>query len=157
MELEEQARRAEAFRALHSPGQPLIMPNPWDTGSARLLASLGFAALATTSGGFAATLGRRDGTVTRGEALAHAADLAAAVDVPVSADLENGFGGSPAEVALTAAGARDAGLAGFSIEDATGTPERPIHALDHAVERVAAAAEQAHAPGSAPARAHRPG
>ncbi|HET9102108.1 MAG TPA: isocitrate lyase/phosphoenolpyruvate mutase family protein [Solirubrobacteraceae bacterium] len=147
MQPEQQARRADTFRALHSPGHPLIMPNPWDAGSARLLASLGFAALATTSGGFAATLGRRDGNVTRDEALEHAARLAAAVDVPVSADLENGFGRSPAEVALTAAGAREAGLAGFSVEDATGNRERPIHDIGHAVERVAAAAEQAHATG----------
>ena len=144
---EEQARRADAFRALHSPGRPLLMPNPWDAGSARLLASLGFAALATTSGGFAATLGRRDGSVTRQQALDHAAALVAAVDVPVSADLENGFGSDPADVARTAAGARDAGLAGFSIEDATGHSQGPIHAFDHAVERVAAAAELAHAPG----------
>lgn len=147
MQPEQQARSADAFRALHVPGRPLIMPNPWDAGSARLLASLGFAALATTSGGFAATLGRRDGAVTRDEALAHAAALVTAVDVPVSADLENGFGRSPAEVARTATGARQAGLAGFSIEDSTGRPESPLHDFGSAVERVAAAAEQAHTPG----------
>src|SRR3954470_21529073 len=85
------AEMTERFRALHVPGRPLLMPNPWDAGSARLLAHLGFGALATTSGGFAGTLGRLDGGVTREEALAHAATLVAAVDVPVSADLENGF------------------------------------------------------------------
>lgn len=141
-----QAERAEAFLGLHRPGEPLIMPNPWDAGSARLLAALGFAALATTSGGFAATLGRLDGQVTRAEALAHAAALSAAVEVPVSADLENGFGPEPATVAATADGARAAGLAGFSIEDATGDPAAPIYDLLHASERVAAAAERAHAP-----------
>src|SRR3954462_4070302 len=85
------ADRVEAFRALHVPGRPLLMPNPWDVGSAKLLAGLGFQALATTSSGHAATLGRADGEVSRDEALSHAAALAAAVDVPVSADLENGF------------------------------------------------------------------
>src|SRR3954462_2244885 len=84
------ADRVEAFRALHVPGRPLLMPNPWDAGTAKLLASLGFQALATTSSGYAATLGRLDGCVQRDEALAHAASIVAAVDVPVSADLENG-------------------------------------------------------------------
>lgn len=141
----EPAQRAEAFRALHRPGQPLVMPNPWDAGSARVLESLGFAALATTSSGFAATLGRLDGQVTREEALSHAAALSAAVTVPVSADLENGFGPEPGTVAETADGARRAGLAGFSIEDSTGDAAAPIYDLMHAAERVAAAAERAHA------------
>ncbi|GAC1583431.1 MAG: hypothetical protein NVS3B18_16570 [Candidatus Dormibacteria bacterium] len=124
MNSEEQTARAQTFRRLHRPGEPLLMPNPWDAGSARLLASLGFTALATTSSGFAATLGRLDGSVTRDEALAHAAFVAAAVTIPVSADLENGFGADPAAVLDTARGARGAGLAGFSIEDspATSTP-----------------------------------
>lgn len=141
----DQARRAETFRELHRPGEPLVMPNPWDRGSARLLESLGFAALATTSSGFAATLGRLDGQVTRAEALTHAAALCAAVAVPVSADLENGFGREPGAVADTADGARAAGLAGFSIEDSSGDPAAPIYDLVHAAERVAAAAERAHA------------
>src|SRR5262247_1595607 len=94
----EQARR---FLTLHRPGEPLLIPNPWDAGSAKLLASLGFAALATTSSGFAATLGRPDGAVTRDEALAHAASIVAATDLPVSADLENGFADKPAGVAET--------------------------------------------------------
>ena len=140
-----QAQRAETFRALHRPGEPLVMPNPWDLGSARLLESLGFAALATTSSGFAATLGRLDGQVTREEALTHAAALSAGVTVPVSGDLENGFGPEPETVAETADGARRAGLAGFSIEDSSGDATAPIYDLAHAAERVAAAAERAHA------------
>jgi 2-methylisocitrate lyase-like PEP mutase family enzyme len=140
----EQAQRAERFLALHRPGQPLLMPNPWDVGSARLLASLGFEALATTSSGFAATLGRLDGSVTRDEALAHAAEIAAATDVPVSADLENGFVDSPEGVAATATAAVAAGLSGFSIEDFGGTGDGSIYDLGLAAERVAAAAEVAH-------------
>src|SRR5688500_11372916 len=95
------ADRAAHFLALHQGDQPLLMPNPWDAGSAKLLASLGYEALATTSSGFAGTLGRLDGAVTRDEALAHAEQLVAAVDVPVSADLEGGFGDSPSAVADT--------------------------------------------------------
>jgi 2-methylisocitrate lyase-like PEP mutase family enzyme len=140
-----QAERAQRFQELHRPGRPLLMPNPWDVGSARLLASLGFEALATTSSGFAATLGRLDGSVTRGEALAHAAELAAAVDVPLSADLENGFAHEPEGVAETAAGAVAAGLAGFSIEDFGPGQDDPIYEKELAVERVAAAADAAHA------------
>ena len=120
------------------------MPNPWDVGSARLLASLGFEALATTSSGFAATLGRLDGSVSRDEALAHAAQLVAATGVPVSADLENGFAGTSAGVAQTATGAVAAGLAGFSLEDSTGRSDAPIFELSVAAERVAAAAAIAH-------------
>src|SRR3981189_3546265 len=96
-----QAERARAFRALHEGPGPLLLPNPWDAGSARLLASLGFAALATTSGGVAATLGRLDGGVTRDEALGHAAAIVAATPLPVSADLENAFADEPAGVAQT--------------------------------------------------------
>ena len=92
---DEQIERAERFLSLHRPGEPLLMPNPWDAGSARLLASLGFEALATTSSGFAATLGRLDGSVTRDEALTHAAAIVDATDLPVSADLENGFADTP--------------------------------------------------------------
>ena len=120
------------------------MPNPWDVGSARLLAHLGFQALATTSSGFAGSLGRLDGHVTRDEALAHAAAIAAATDLPVNGDLENGFGDAPDDVAATIAGAIDAGLAGGSIEDYTGRPDDPIYERAAAVARVAAAAEAAH-------------
>ncbi len=127
------------FAAFHVPGRPLLMPNAWDAGSARLLASLGFAALGTTSSGYAASLGRPDYAVVREEALAHAAHIARAVDVPVSADLEDGFGPSPAQVAATVTEALGTGLAGCSIEDSTRDPDRPIHPFDHAVERVAAA------------------
>jgi 2-methylisocitrate lyase-like PEP mutase family enzyme len=139
----DQARTAERFLALHRSGTPLLIPNPWDVGSARLLAALGFEALATTSSGFAATLGRLDGTVTRDEAIAHAAQIVAATDLPVSADLENGFGDAPADVAETARLAVSAGLAGFSIEDFsrdTGT----IYEPQAAAERVAAAVEAGH-------------
>ncbi|MFZ0043956.1 MAG: isocitrate lyase/phosphoenolpyruvate mutase family protein [Solirubrobacteraceae bacterium] len=139
-----QTDRVARFRELHRPGQPLLMPNPWDPGSARLLASLGFEALATTSSGFAGTLGRLDGSVTRAQALGHAAAIAAATDLPVSADLENGFAETIDGVAETATGAVDAGLAGFSIEDYTGDDAAPIYPLEAAVQRVAAAVEVAH-------------
>src|SRR5207302_5961784 len=139
-----QSEKAARFLELHRPGNPLLLPNPWDPGSARLLASLGFAALATTSSGYAATLGRLDGSVSRDEALAHAAALVAAVGIPVSADLENGFGAIPGEVAETARGAREAGLAGFSIEDYSGNPDDPIYPVELAVDRIATAARVAH-------------
>ena len=137
------------FLALHRPGDPLLLPNPWDVGSTRLLESLGFRALATTSSGFAATLGRLDYSVTRDEAIAHAADIVGATSLPVSADLENGFADAPDAVAETVRLAVGAGLAGCSIEDATGRDEGPIYCLEHAVARVEAAAEAAHA-GDAP-------
>ena len=140
-----QAAKADQFRALHRGPQPLLMPNPWDTGSAKLLASLGFAALATTSSGFAATLGRLDGSVTRDEALAHAAAMVAATDLPVSADLENAFADDPAGVAETVRRAIGAGLAGCSVEDFTGDDESPVYDWALAVDRVAAAAEVARA------------
>jgi 2-methylisocitrate lyase-like PEP mutase family enzyme len=131
------------FRALHVPGSPLVMPNAWDAGSAKLFASLGFAAIATTSGGFAATLGHPDGGVTRDEALAHTADVAAATPLPVNADLEDCFADDPAGVAATITAAADAGAAGASVEDYahTGT----IHPIGLAAERVAAAVEAARA------------
>jgi 2-methylisocitrate lyase-like PEP mutase family enzyme len=133
-----------AFLQLHIPGQPLLIPNPWDIGSAKLLVSLGFSALATTSSGFAATLGRRDGEVSRAEALAHASALAASVDVPVSADLENGFGDTPDDVFDTVTRAASTPLAGCSIEDFTGDDDSPIYAKELAVERIAAAVQAAH-------------
>ncbi len=138
------AAKAARFAALHRGESPLLLPNPWDSGSARLLESLGFDALATTSGGHAATLGRLDGAVTREEAIAHAAAIAAATELPVSADLEDGFADDPAGVAATVELALAAGLAGGSIEDATGRPEAPIHDAGLAAERVAAAAKVAH-------------
>jgi 2-methylisocitrate lyase-like PEP mutase family enzyme len=134
--------RAAAFLALHQPGKPLLMPNPWDLGSARLLESAGFQALATTSSGFAATLGRRDGGVTCDEVLAHATALSAAVSVPVSADFENGFADDPAGVAENVRRATQTGLAGCSVEDYAGRAGIYDRAL--AVERVEAAAEAAH-------------
>jgi 2-methylisocitrate lyase-like PEP mutase family enzyme len=121
------------------------MPNPWDAGSARLLASLGFEALATTSSGFAATLGRLDGSVDREEALAHAASIVAATELPVSADLENCFADDPAGVATSVRLALDTGLAGCSVEDFGRRPDAHIYDAGLAAERVAAAAEVAHA------------
>jgi len=140
-----QRDKAERFLQLHHGPGPLLIPNPWDAGSARLLEWLGFAALATTSSGFAATLGRLDGSVTREEALGHAAAICAAVTVPVSADLENGFSDSPEGVAETVRLATATGLAGCSVEDATGRDGDPVYDRALAVDRVAAAAEAAHA------------
>jgi len=140
-----QSEKAVRFLELHRPGNPLLLPNPWDQGSARLLASLGFQALATTSSGFAATLGRLDGAVSRDEALAHAAAVVAATDIPVSADLENCYADDPAGVARTVVLAVEAGLAGCSVEDFTGRADEPIYDIRLAAERVAAAAEAAHA------------
>ena len=140
-----QADKAQRFLALHRPGEPLLMPNPWDLGSARLLASLGFEALATTSSGFAATLGRNDGSVTRDEALVHAAVIVAATDLPVSADLENAYADDPAGAAETMRLAIEVGLAGASIEDFAAEPGDRIYDIGLATERVAAAAEAAHA------------
>jgi 2-methylisocitrate lyase-like PEP mutase family enzyme len=140
-----QSEKATGFLELHRPGNPLLLPNPWDQGSARLLASLGFRALATTSSGYAATLGRLDGSVSRDEALAHAAAVVAATELPVSADLENCFADEPAGVARTVALAVEAGLAGCSLEDFTGGESGPIYDIGLAAERVAAAAEAAHA------------
>jgi 2-methylisocitrate lyase-like PEP mutase family enzyme len=138
-----QAGKAERFQALHAGPAAFLIPNPWDAGSARLLAGLGFAALATSSGASAGTLGRRDGQVSRDEALAHARAIVLATDLPVSADLEKGFGDTPADAAQTIRLAAAAGLVGGSIEDATGDPQRPLFDFDHAVARVAAAAEAA--------------
>lgn len=135
---------AAHFLALHAGPTPLLIPNPWDAGSARILASLGFQALATTSSGFAATLGKLDGSITRDQALAHAAAIAAATDLPVSADLENCFAHDPSGVAETVALAADTGLAGCSIEDFSGNEDDPIYDAAFAAERVTAAAEAAH-------------
>lgn len=136
--------RATHFRALHGRPVPLLLANPWDRGSTVLLASMGFEALATTSGGFAATLGRLDGSVTRDEALAHAESIVDATNLPVSADLENCFADAPEGVAETVRLAIETGLAGCSVEDYTGRPADPIYEAGIAAERVAAAAERAH-------------
>jgi 2-methylisocitrate lyase-like PEP mutase family enzyme len=138
-----QASRAQRFRALHQGPELLLLPNPWDAGSARLFEWLGYTALATTSGGFAATLARLDGQVTLDEALAHGAEIAAATSLPVSADLENGFADEPAGVAETIRLAAAAGLAGCSVEDYTQRDEQPIYDLGLARDRIAAAAEAA--------------
>src|SRR5437868_3041985 len=135
---------ADRFLELHRAGRPLLMPNPWDVGTAKLLESIGFQALATTSSGFAATLGRLDGSVTREEALAHAATIVAATPLPVSADLENGFADDAEGVQQTVRLAIDAGLAGCSVEDFTGREDDPVYQFERAVERIAAAAEAAH-------------
>jgi 2-methylisocitrate lyase-like PEP mutase family enzyme len=140
-----QTEKAKRFLELHRRGDPLLMPNAWDLGSASILKSLGFQAIATTSSGHAATLGRLDGGVTRDEALAHAAELAQGSDLPVSADLENAFADEPAGVAGTIGLALQAGLAGCSVEDYAGGADARIYDSELARERVAAAAEVAHA------------
>src|SRR5499427_8053643 len=139
-----QTEKAGQFLDLHRPGNPLLLPNPWDRGSAKLLASLGFQALATTSSGFAATLGRLDGSVSRDEAIAHAASIVSCTDLPVSADLENCFADGPVGVAETIRLAIGAGLAGCSVEDYANRDDEPIYDLALAAERVAAAADAAH-------------
>jgi 2-methylisocitrate lyase-like PEP mutase family enzyme len=132
--------KAEAFEALHA-GEPFVIPNPWDAGSAKVLAKLGFKALATTSSGFAFTLGRADGDVTLDEVIAHTAVVDRATELPVSVDLENGYGPEPEDAALAVARAADAGAAGGSIEDYD--PSGRLYDIGHATERVAAAAEVA--------------
>jgi 2-methylisocitrate lyase-like PEP mutase family enzyme len=132
------------FLAMHAGPAPLLMPNPWDAGSARLLASLGYQALATTSSGFAATLGKLDGEITRGQALGHAATIVGATDLPVSADLENCFADDPSGVADTIALAARTGLAGCSVEDYAGNDGNTIYDIKLAADRVAAAAAAAH-------------
>jgi 2-methylisocitrate lyase-like PEP mutase family enzyme len=142
-----QSDKARAFRALHERPGAFVIPNPWDVGSARILAGLGFEALATTSAGLAFALGRRDGegAVSRNEALAHAGTIVDATPLPVSADLENGFGDAPETAAETIRLAAETGLVGASIEDATGDPRHPIYDASLAAERIAAAAEAARA------------
>jgi 2-methylisocitrate lyase-like PEP mutase family enzyme len=138
-----QIEKAERFKALHEREGAFVIPNPWDAGSARLLAGLGFEALATTSSGFANSLGRLDGQVTLDEALEHCRRLCAATDLPVSADLENCFADDPGKAAATIRLAAQAGLVGGSIEDYTGDLSNPIYEFELAVERVHAAAEEA--------------
>lgn len=143
--MRQQAERARAFRALHERPGIFIMPNPWDAGTAKLFASLGFEALATTSLGFSSSRGRVDGTlsVSREELIANCHEIASATDLPVNADLENGYADDPEEAATIIRLAAEAGIIGGSIEDATGDPARPIYDFDLAVERVAAAARVA--------------
>jgi len=138
-----QRDKGSRFTALHQQPGAFLIPNPWDAGSARILASLGFEALATSSGAAAGVNGRRDGKLSRDQALAQCRAIAEAVDIPVSGDLENGFGHSPAEVAETIRLAAAAGLVGCSIEDHTGDPARLLYEISHAAERIAAAAEAA--------------
>jgi len=137
--------KATRFRELHERPGAFVIANPWDAGSAKLLAQLGFEALATSSGASAAALGKRDGELSRDEALAHARAIAAVTDLPVAADLENGFGPAPADAALTIRLAGEAGLVGGSIEDASGDRDHPVYDIGHAAERIAAAAEAARA------------
>jgi 2-methylisocitrate lyase-like PEP mutase family enzyme len=140
-----QAEKAQAFRALHQREGAFIIPNPWDAGTARLLANLGFEALASTSAGFAFSMGREDYKVGREAMMMHIAELASATSLPVSADLENGFGDEPEAAAETIHMAAAAGVVGGSIEDATGRAESPIYDLALAAERACAAAEAARA------------
>jgi 2-methylisocitrate lyase-like PEP mutase family enzyme len=140
-----QAEKARAFRVLHERESAFIIPNPWDVGTARLLAYLGFEALATTSAGYAFSVGQRDNTIGRDQMIQHVGAIVAATDLPVSADLENGFGDDPETVVETIRLAAAAGLVGGSIEDATNRPDDPIYDHQLAVERVRAAAETAHA------------
>ena len=141
--MSDQRAKGEAFRALHA-GEPFVIPNPWDAGSARVMQALGCKALATTSSGFAFTLGRRDGEVTPDEAMAHTASVTAATDVPVSVDLENGYGPEPEQAALAITRVAAAGAVGGSIEDFDRDGGR-LYELSHAADRIAAAAEAARA------------
>ncbi len=136
---------SDTFRALHNRDRPFVIPNPWDIGSARILAGQGFEALATTSAGMAFSLGRRDGAVSEQEVLLHCRDIVGATILPVSADLEKGFGDTPDSAAETVRKAAATGLAGCSIEDHTGNTDPPIFEFGLAVERIAAAAEAARA------------
>lgn len=138
-----QAEKGDIFRGLHEREKAFIIPNPWDVGSARLLAGLGFEALATTSAGYAFSIGQCDNTVGREKMMAHVRDVAAATDLPVSGDLENGFGDDPETVAETILLAARAGLVGCSIEDSTGDRNNPTYEREFAVERIRAAASAA--------------
>jgi 2-methylisocitrate lyase-like PEP mutase family enzyme len=138
-----QAEKAAVFRELHQRDRAFIIPNPWDVGSAKILEHMRFEALATTSVGFAYSVGKRDHGVTRDQMMAHARALTSATDLPISADLENGFGDEPAAVAETIRIAAEAGLAGCSIEDSTNRSDDPIYSLEHAVDRIRAAVDAA--------------
>ncbi len=140
-----QAEKGQAFRALHQRAGAFIIPNPWDIGTARLLAHTGFEALATTSMGFAFSVGKPDGAITRDAMLQHVSTIASATPLPVSADLENGYADAPEKAAETIRLAAAAGVVGGSIEDATGRPDDPIYELKHAADRVRAAVAVARA------------
>jgi 2-methylisocitrate lyase-like PEP mutase family enzyme len=140
-----QAEKARQFQALHAAPGAFVIANAWDAGSARILTGVGFAALATSSGAAAGVLGRRDGAISRDESLAHARAVVEATDLPVSADLEKGFGDTPKDAATTISRAGDIGLVGGSIEDATGDPNRPLFDAGLARERIVAAVEAARA------------
>ena len=144
-----QADKATQFRTLHQRAGAFVIANPWDAGSARLLTELGFEALATSSGASAAVRGKKDGQLSREDVLAHVREVVAATELPVSADLENGFGDSPSHIAETIRLAAEAGVVGASIEDYTGDKARPFYDLGLASERIAAAAEAARALGFA--------
>jgi 2-methylisocitrate lyase-like PEP mutase family enzyme len=152
-----QSEKAHRFRELHEQPGTFVIPNPWDVGSARVLAGLGFRALATSSAASAAAIGRRDGELSREQALAHARMIVDATELPVSADLEKGFGDRPEVVAETVRLAAETGLVGCTIEDTTGNPAAPLFETALAVERIVAATEAAHAlpfPFMLTARAH---
>ncbi|WP_031499960.1 isocitrate lyase/PEP mutase family protein [Bryobacter aggregatus] len=140
-----QAEKAKRFQELHQAPGAFVIPNPWDAGTARILASLGFVALTTTSAGLAFALGKRDGAATREETLANAKSIVEACELPVAADLENGFGPRPEDVAQTIHMAAEMGLVGASIEDASGNPQSPIYSFNQALERIEAAVEAARA------------
>jgi 2-methylisocitrate lyase-like PEP mutase family enzyme len=139
-----QAEKGQVFQALHHQDRAFVIANPWDLGSARILQSLGFPALATTSAGFAISIGTLDGKPGRDAVLAHVRALASYSDLPLSADLENGFGDSPEDAAETIRRGASAGLVGGSIEDYTGRPEDPLYEIGQAADRIRAAAEAAH-------------
>ena len=141
MNSKSQTQKAASFRELHDRPETFVIPNPWDAGSARILASMKFEALATTSTGFAHTLGQKDGSVSREQVLEHCRTIVEATNLPVSADLENGYGKSPEDVAETISLASESGLVGGSIEDHTNIPSDPIFEFSHAVERIQAAVE----------------
>jgi len=136
-----QSEKGREFRALHERDRAFIIPNPWDVGTARLLAHLGFEALATTSAGYAFSVGKRDSTIGRDETMAHVAAIVSATDLPVSADLENGFGDAPKSVAETIKLAAESGLVGGSIEDVSRRVDCEVYELEHALDRIRAAAE----------------
>ena len=138
-DLQAQTRKAHAFKALHERAQVFVIPNPWDAGSAKMLASLGYQALATTSAGYAFSQGKADGALSLEETLANVRAIVAATDLPVAVDLENGFSDDPTESAKSLLRAAEAGAVGGSIEDATGRPDAPIYCFEHAVARIEAA------------------
>ncbi|POA24318.1 MULTISPECIES: isocitrate lyase/PEP mutase family protein [unclassified Pseudomonas] len=137
--LQEQTRKAQAFKALHEGAGIFVIPNPWDAGSAKMLASLGYQALATTSAGYAFSQGKADGALSLDDTLANVRSIVAATDLPVAVDLENGFADDPAECAKSLLRAAEAGAVGGSIEDATGRADAPIYCFEHAVARIEAA------------------